>query len=235
MVNIITPKTWFHSFDIWGVLLDNARASRGELVLYEEFAGKQRVSAEQVRTNLEMYRKAMSGKVTGPEKARLLEPINTFVNTQFRNNPEFRQRSLAEMKKCFYDDTIKTIEEILHSGERVALFTSAISESANAAFHDKHPYLAGTIGVPYAWGKDVEGFKMLEQAIANRGSALATHTEDEQKYVDEALKSKVYQRGVVFADRKKVVLLELYPDRGTKGITVARDLRTIDYRTLARR
>jgi hypothetical protein len=238
-MNIIKPETWFHTFDIWGVLLDNVRASRGELVLYEEFAGRQRVPVEQVRQNLDMYREAMSGRVSGSEKARLLVPINSFVNTQFRKNPEFRQRSLTDMKECFYDDTIKTMEEILHSGEGIALFTSAVSESVNAALKEKNPYLSETIGAPHAWGKDVEGFRRLEEAIRERASSfnirLATHTEDEQKYVEEALKSGVYQRGVVFADRKEVIPIELYPDMGARGITVARDLRTIDYKTLARK
>lgn len=233
-MNIITPKKWVHTFDIWGTIVKNKEAAERELARYIEFSRKLGVSEAEITTNLRMYNRAMSGEVSGDEKSRLLAPINGAVEEFFRQYPEYQDGSITDMWDLFHDDAIAGIKQITRAGENVRLFTSANSSSVNETFRRKFPDLAEKIGKPYAWGKSLEGFKRLDGALRAKGLTPATHTEDEFKYVDVAAQSGLYPCGVIFVDRKdtktpaeRIKLLE-------QKIIAVRNLEGMNYRTITR-
>jgi len=233
-MNLITPRNWIHTFDIWGVLIDNARASAAELALYKEFAKKLDIPEETIQENLRLYNLAISGQA-GDKKSEFLKPINDSVNRWFNEYPGYQQRSVKDMEECFYDDTTQVMRQIINSGERVALFTSATSNSANTAFQRKHGDLAAMIGAPYAWVKSVEGFKRLGEELKAKQFIPATHAEDELRYVQNAKESGVYSGALILVDRKGKVGNGDVRILHEQGIIATRDLRELDYTTLRRK
>jgi hypothetical protein len=233
-MNTITPKKWAHSWDIWGTVIEKETAGQRERARYVTFSRKLGVSEAEIARNLAMYEKAMSGTVSGDEKSRLLEPVNSAVERLFADNEEFREASVRDMSPLFYEDAIKSMRTIIESGENVALFTSANSSSVNETFRRKFPDLAEKIGQPYTWGKSLKGFKRLDRELRAKGLTPATHTEDEFKYVETAAESQVYPCGIVFVDRKntkspaeRVKLLE-------RNIIAVQGLTGMNYRTITR-
>jgi len=201
---------WIHTFGLPGTLFSVRDMAEREMLRYEWFAKRKDIPEVVIAENKAKYHQATDASVAASERERLLAPVSTAGETWFKEEPEYRQRALLDVRDLVHMDTILSIQSIIGSREYAAFFTSALSPLVTETLRTNHRDIMDRVvwndkGDPFAWAKDEIGFRKLADFLRGKGYSPATHTEDGRIPAMCARKSMVYPGWVVLADRESIL------------------------------
>lgn len=208
-----------HSFDLWGVIVDQVILGQRKIQLFKELAAKQGMSPEEIAHIVREYQDLLNGEpyAVGTRKSEIIDAMDA---------PTFARGILPEYAAAFFPDTLAAMKAILEAGEKVMVFTSKPAEGLV-------PQLSAALGnrvddLRYADKNSPEAFKELYDRQRSDGSCWISHTADELPELIAARKSGLFSPyGLIYVNRNNS---NSHEDVQKWGICrYVNDLRDIDY------
>lgn len=221
-IEILSGLKPVHSFDLWGVLIDQSVLGERNIGLYEKKAGLCGVAKEESKRTVQNYRDLLDGKswATGARKGEIIDALE--------GKDWFREIQM-DYTVAFMQDALEVMGEILAAGEGVIIFTS------KPAPHLREQ-LASTLGRDVGdvrWGGkgDPGAFQSVYDLEIRLGNRLVSHTADELPELVAAVKSGLFApEGLIYVNRNES---NSEDDVGEVGIErYVNDLREVKYTAL---
>lgn len=211
-----------HSFDLWGVIVDQHTLGQQKIDIYEEIARKEKISEHEITRVTQNYRALLDGKpwATGPRKAEIIDALAA---------PAPSNEHQLCYDSCFIQDALEVIKEILEAGEGAIIFTS---EPAPGLREQLVPKIGKRIGVVRHGNKtDPGSFKAVYDLERRFGNIIITHTADELPELIAARKSGLFQPGaLIYVNRNDSNSEKMVESEGIHRYV--NDLRNVKYTTL---
>ena len=208
-----------HSFDLWGVLLDQNLLGERKIEIYKQQAGKNQLEEDEVRQVLKDYRDFLDGKpwATGSRRSDIIDALDSLKGVKDVEK---------DFARAFMQDTLKVMEDILEAGEGVIIFTS---KPAPGLREQLSSTLGRTIGEVRVGDKGDPGtFKSVYELERQQGNRLISHTADELPELVAANKSGLFpSRNLVYVNRNESNSKEKVQKAGIDWYV--EDLRDVDY------
>jgi hypothetical protein len=211
-----------HSFDLWGVVVDQYVLGQRKIDIYKENAQKKKVPEDEINRVVQDYRDLLDGKswASGQRKGEIIEAID---------GPTLGKEIQRYYASAFIQDALYVIQEILDAGEGVIIFTSEPAPGLKEQFI---PDIGERIGEIRCGNKAKPGsFKAVYELESQLGNSVVTHTADELPELVAARKSGLFHPdGLIYVNRND----SNSEDRvGNEGIhCYVDDLRDVKYTTL---
>ncbi len=221
--HIVVSSTFrpVHSFDLWGVLVDQHLLGRRKIDIYKEIAREKKIPEDQISRVVEDYRALLDGKswATGKRKAQIIKAIS---------GPALRNKIQPYYASCLFQDALDVMKEVIEGGEGVVIFTS---EPAPGLREQLAPKIGERIGeIRYGNKADPASFRAVYELESRLGNRIVTHTADELPELVAARKSGLFQPGgLIYINRNDI---DSEDEVKTKGIDCyVNDLREVRYTT----
>jgi hypothetical protein len=214
-----------HSFDLWGVVVNQYILGQHKIEIYEEIAKRARVPKEVRKRVARNYRALLKGEswAMGPRKAEITGAMNCpGLDDEIRH---YYASALMEDALCVFD-------EILDAGGGIVIFTSEPAPS----FKEQLPTgLRERIGeIRHANKSNPASFIEIYARERSLGHIVVSHTADELPELIAARKSGLFhEAGLIYVNRN-----DSNPEEKVRGEGIGHyvdDLRTVDYSTIAER
>lgn len=211
-----------HSFDLWGVLVDQKLLGQRKIDLYKSNARKNRVPEHEIMRIVQDYRDLLDGKpwATGSRRSDIIDALE---------GQEWVMEVQTQFKSAFMPDALTVMDEILKAGAGVLIFTSKPAPGLREQ-------LASTLGREIGevrWGNkgDPAVFKTVYDLEMKLGNRIVSHTADELPELVAASKSGLFpSKGLIYINRNQSNSEE---DVKKAGIAwYVNDLREVKYTTL---
>ena len=175
-----------HSFDLWGVILDQRIIGQYKIDRYRAFARENRVPEDEMERVVHDYLALINGEpwATGSRKNSIVEAIT---------KPAALEGIGDHYASAFQEDALIVMQEILDAGEGVVIFTSG---PAPGLLDRLPPGISERIGgLRYGNKADTGAFKELFKSEAKLGHRVVTHTADELPELIVGKESGLFERG----------------------------------------
>ncbi len=211
-----------HSFDLWGVVVDQHTLGQQKIGIYEEIARKEKVPEHEITRVTQNYRALLDGKpwATGPRKAEIIDAVSA---------PALSNEHQIYYDSCFIQDALEVIKEILEAGEGAIIFTS---EPAPGLREQLVPKIGERIGVVRHGNKiDPGSFRAVYDLERQLGNIVITHTADELPELIAARKSGLFhENALVYVNRNNSNSKDRVTEEGIH--CYVNDLREVEYTSL---
>jgi hypothetical protein len=208
-----------HSFDLWGVIVDQISLGQRKIQLFKDLAAKQGMPAEEIARIIREYQDLLNGELyaVGTRKSEIIDAMDA---------PAFAQGILPDYATAFFPDAVAVMKAILDMGEKVMVFTSKPAEGLVEQ-------LSVAVGhriddIRYADKNLPDAFRELFHYQQREGNCWISHTADELPELIAARKTGLFSPpGLIYINRNNSNSRE---DVQIHGICrYVNDLRDIDY------
>lgn len=208
-----------HSFDLWGVLLDQQVLGEKKIGLYREMAGREKVPTDEIERVVRDYRDLLAGKsrATGSRRRDIIGALG---------GAKLDEQIQHDYALVFMQDALEVIRQILEKGEGVLIFTSKPAPGLREQLAAR---LGRNIG-EVRWGNkgDPATFKSLYDLEKKLGNQLVSHTADELPELLAAKKSRLFPiEGLIYVNRNESNSEDAVRKAGIERYV--NDLRDVEY------
>jgi hypothetical protein len=212
-----------HSFDLWGVVVNQYVLGQHKIEIYEDIAKRGHVPKEVTKRVIQNYRALLKGEswATGTKKAEITGAIHC---------PGLDDEIKHYYPSALMEDALYVFGEILDAGGGIVIFTSEPAPG----FKEQFPSgLRERIGeIRHANKSDPVSFKEIYARERGLGHIVVSHTADELPELIAARKSGLFrQAGLIYVNRNDSNSEEEV--RGEGIGQYVNDLRNVDYATIA--
>jgi hypothetical protein len=212
-----------HSFDLWGVVVNQYVLGQHKIEIYEEIAKRAHVPKKVRERAVRNYRALLNGEswATGPRKAEITGEMNC---------PGLDDEIRRYYASALMEDALYVFDEILDAGGGIVIFTSEPAPR----FKEQLPSgLRESIGeIRHANKSDPASFKEIYAQERSLGHIVVSHTADELPELIAARKSGLFhQAGLIYVNRN-----DSNPEEKVRREGIGHyvdDLRNVHYATLA--
>ena len=170
-----------HSFDLWGVIVDQIILGQRKIQLFKDLAAKQGMPAEEIARVIREYQDLLNGELyaVGTRKSEIIDAMDA---------PAFAQGILPDYATAFFTDAVAVMKAILDTGEKVMVFTSKPAEGLVEQ-------LSVAVGhriddIRYADKNLPDAFRELFHQQQREGNCWVSHTADELPELIAALRDR---------------------------------------------
>jgi hypothetical protein len=212
-----------HSFDLWGVLIDQYVVGERKIDLYREIARLDMVPEDEIKRVVQDYRDLLDGEswATGLRRSEIIDALE---GEKLANDIQI------DYTLAFMQDALIVMGEILETGEGVLIFTSKPAP-------DLGEQLGATLGRNIGevrWGNkgDPAIFRSMYELEKGLGNHLVSHTADELPELVAAKESGLFPpNSLIYINRN-----ESNSENEVRKAGIGRyvnDLRNIEYTSLS--
>ena len=184
-----------HSFDLWGVLLDQQVLGERKIELYRETAGREKQSKDEIEGVVRDYRDLLAGKprATGSKRIDIIYALG---------GGELDEQIRQDYALAFMQDALVVMRQIIEAGEGVLIFTSKPAPGLREQLASR---LGKNIG-EVRWGNkgNPATFRSVYDLEKKLGNQLVSHTADELPELLAARKSRLFpSQGLIYVNRNE--------------------------------
>jgi hypothetical protein len=182
-----------HSFDLWGVIVDQIILGQRKIQLFKDLAAKQGMPPEEIARIVREYQDLLNGEpyAVGTRKGEIIDAMDA---------PTFAHGILPDYATAFFPDAVAVMKAILDTGEKVMVFTSKPAEGLVEQ-------LSGAVGhriddIRYADKNRPDAFRELFHQQQREGNRWISHTADELPELIAARKTGLFSPpGLIYINR----------------------------------
>jgi len=211
-----------HSFDLWGVLIDQYVLGERKIDLYKETARAEKVPEDEITRVVQEYRDLLDGKswATGSRRSDIIDALE---------GEEPANDIQIDYTTAFMKDALMVMKRILDAGEGILIFTSKPVSTLGEQ-------LSATIGKKIGevrWGNkgDPATFRSVYDLEKGLGNRLVSHTADELPELVAAKESGLFPlNGLIYVNRNESNSEDQVRKAGIEKYV--NDLRDVEYTSL---
>ncbi len=225
MTDIVTidKETRVHSFDLWGVLVQQDVLGPRVLDAYRSLLDG-REAVETIEQHCAGYQGVLEGR---PEAlARKKEHVDTVEDPLW--DAYLKGHCTVDFTGAFYADALDVLGDITRSRERFSILTTGNSPWVRKAVSSLNPEAGENLVDVFSGNKtQAEAYESTARALAGRGLRMVSHTEDQLKGLAGILASPLRSRlMLVYVERAGLATEEEVRVQGIRYVT---DLRDVHY------
>jgi FMN phosphatase YigB (HAD superfamily) len=206
-----SKKTPVHSFDVYGVLLDDKSMGVQIMDLFREVA-EGKLSGDEITRRVTDYQSLIDKNPEAlQEKPRILEEVYTYA---------LDRGATVDPSKALYEDTLHTLVEILDQRQQVVILGSKAFDTACLP-EEISSRMLGSYAGPKT---DPDTFRELAGKIGE-SHELVSHSEDGLIELRAAAEAGLQRENLVYVARDSSNI----KDALSEGFTVSRELNANQY------
>jgi len=212
-----------HSFDLWGVIVDQNILGQKKIERYRALSTQQQVPKETIERVVREYRDLLDGAAyaVGSRKSEIIDAIDA---------PAFANNLLPDYTTAFFSDAIIVMREIIEAGEKVMVFTSKPAEGLETQLSSCLGHRVDNIR--FADKNDSVAFLDLFTLQQRFGMRWISHTADELPELIAAKNSNLFHpSALIYVNRNGSNSVNDVQNKGICRYT--NDLRDIEYLSLS--
>ena len=181
-----------HSFDLWGVIIDQGKLGAEQIELYRALAKDKGFDPGAVAKTIANYKRLLVGDpwATGKRKGEIINAIE---------DPLENYGVKVNYSDFFHEDSILVMRQILCAKEGLIVFTS--KEAPWLKEHLPQDISAGIIGIYVGDKSNRRQFERVAAEMASLKGKLITHTADELPELVAARKTGLLRGGLIYVNR----------------------------------